>query len=99
MPTTPNDDLEELVAELNLVYPPPAKLSGVENTVPGSGRWVLGRVGSGVYAVRAEYTRLDGSTVRAKSEHEVVGFPAAIASSLRFTIGLMSATRHGWIEL
>lgn len=101
MPTTSpnNPDLASLVAELNSVYPPPDKLTGILNIVPGSGRWVLGRVGHGLYSVRAEYLHHDGSTVLARQGTEMTGLPSGLAVSLRFTINLMSASRYEWVAV
>ena len=81
------------------MYPPPPELSGVLNVVPGSGRWVLGLVGRGLYSVRAEYRRHDGTTVVARQGNEMTGLPSSLAVSLRFTINLVSASRYDWVAV
>jgi hypothetical protein len=99
MATTPNINLDELVDQLNAVYPPPIELCAAMNPLAGSGRWVLHRVGAGLYAVRAEYKLADGSTVQARQGNEMVGLPSGLATSLRFTLGIVGATRHEWVTL
>jgi hypothetical protein len=93
------NELNLLVEQLNEVLPPPSKLAGIVNTIPGSGRWVLAKVGSGAYAVRAEFTTISGDTVIAKQQTEIVGFPKTVAMSLRFTINTATAGKHYWIQV
>jgi len=92
---SPTDsDLDSLVAQLNSVYPPPDELTGISDIVPGSGRWVLRRIGWGLYCVVAEYLHHDGSTVVARQGFEVGGLPSGLAGALRFTINLVSVARR-----
>lgn len=93
------EKLEKAIAELNRVSPPPATVPGLAGIVPGTGRWVLGRAGSGLYAVRLVFTTQLGGEVLARNQSEVTGLPENLLQSLRFTIDLAQASRHYWVAL
>jgi hypothetical protein len=88
-------DIQILADELTQVAPPPARPKGV-NFVGANGRWKAETVGSGLYALRAEYDLADGETITIRMDDEMVGFPSTIIPAIKFSIMLASCNQFFW---
>ena len=88
-------DIQILADELTQVSPPPARPKGV-NFIGTNGRWKVETVGTGMYALRAEYDLADGEVVVVKINDEIVGFPSALVSAIKFAIMLSSCDKYFW---
>jgi hypothetical protein len=92
-------DLELLIEQLNETAPPPKIPLGLNEIIKGSGQWQLARVGAGMYAIRAVYRNVRGEEVECRQENEIVGFIPAVTTAVRFTLSIMSSSRHYWISV
>lgn len=90
------DRLQKLADELTEVSPPPPRPMGMNFIVPDSGRWVVVKVGSGMYAIRPEYDDTRGQKVIVTHNGEVRGFAPAIETALKFAISIGASSRHHW---
>lgn len=88
--------LQKLADELTKVSPPPPRPKGLNYVVPETGRWVVAKVGSGMYAIRPEYDDTRGHKIVATHNGEIRGFAPAIETALRFAISIATSTRHYW---
>lgn len=88
--------LQKLADELTVHAPPPPQPKGLNYIVPNSGKWVVVKVGSGMYAVRPEYETTNGEKIIATRNGETRGFPNSIEASLRFAISVTTASRFYW---
>jgi hypothetical protein len=92
-------DLELLIEQLNEVAPPPKAPLGLNEIIKGSGQWQLARVGAGMYAIRGVYRNTRGEEVECRQENEIVGFIPAVTTAVRFTLSILSSSRHYWITV
>lgn len=92
-------DLELLIDQLNEVAPPPKIPLGLNEIIKGSGKWQLVMVGAGMYAIRAVYRNTRGEEVECRQENEIVGFIPAVTTAVRFTLSIMSSSRHYWVAV
>jgi|688.fasta_scaffold27185_4 hypothetical protein len=92
-------DLELLIEQLNEVAPPPKIPLGVNQIIKDSGEWRLVKVGAGLYAVRGIYRNARGEEVECRQENEIVGFAPAVTTAVRFTLSILSSSRHYWITV
>ena len=76
--------------------PPPESLPGLLNVMPGTGRWVVEKAGSGTFAIRAEFRRSDGTAVIARTQDEIKGYAGTVATAMKFAIGIATAGTHYW---
>jgi hypothetical protein len=88
-------DIQTLADELTQVAPPPIRPIGV-NFVGTNGRWKAETVGSGLYALRAEYDLANGETVTIKMNDEIVGFPSTIVPAIKFSIMVANSSKFFW---
>jgi hypothetical protein len=93
---TTSSDLQLLCDELTQIFPPPQNPKGVNFVEEGTGRWVIARVGSGMYAVQAEYKDHRGGTIQVKMENQITGFAPAVMTALKFSISVADSHRYGW---
>lgn len=93
------EQLNLLADELTQAMPPPRQLAGIQNVIPGTGRWVIVRVGGGTFAVRAQFDSPTGEPVICRTADEVRGYASTVATSLRFAIQVATASRHNWIRV
>lgn len=92
-------ELENLVNELTATMPPPSQMvDPLENVIPDSGEWILTRAGAGTYAVRARFATAGGGLILVRAEDEIRGYPATVATALRFTLQVATASRHYWVR-
>ena len=90
------EQLQVLADELTEVSPPPPKPKGLNFVVAGSGRWVVVKSGSGMFAIRPEYDDGRGGRVVATHNGEIRGFAPAIKTALMFAISIANSSRHYW---
>lgn len=90
------EQLQKLADDLTEVSPPPIQPIGLNGVLPHSGRWIVVKVGSGLYAVRPEYEDGLGGVIVGKHNDEVKGFAPAVMTALRFAISICSASSHRW---
>lgn len=88
-------DIQILADELTQISPPPTRPKGV-NFVGSNGRWKVETVGTGMYALRAEYDLADGEVVVVRMNDEIIGFPTALVSAIKFAIMLASCETYYW---
>ena len=90
------EKLQILADDLTKVSPPPNRPTGLNYIVEGTGKWVVVKVGSGMYAIRPEYEDSRGGKVVATQNGEIRGFAPAIETALRFAISIANSHRHYW---
>ena len=90
------EQLQKLADELTEVSPPPIQPIGLNGALPHSGKWIVVKVGLGLYAVRPEYEDGLGGVIVGKHNDEVKGFAQVVMTALRFAISISSASRHRW---
>lgn len=88
-------EIQILADELTELAPPPTRPKGV-NFFGTNGRWKVEAVGTGMYALRAEYDLADGEVVVVKINDEIIGFPSALVSAIKFAIMLASCNKYFW---
>ena len=88
-------EIQILADELTQVSPPPARPKGA-NFIGTNGRWKVETVGTGMYALRAEYDLADGEVVVVKITDEIIGFASAFVSAIKFAIMLASCDKYYW---
>jgi hypothetical protein len=88
-------EIQILADELTQVSPPPARPKGA-NFVGTNARWKAETVGGGMYALRAEYDLANNEVVVMKINDEIVGFPSALVSAIKFSIMLASCNKYFW---
>jgi hypothetical protein len=88
-------DIQILADELTQLSPPPARPKGV-NFIGTNGRWKVETVGTGMYALRAEYDLADGEVVVVRINDEILGFASALVSAIKFSIMLSSCDKYFW---
>lgn len=96
---TTSSDLQVLCDELTILLPPPAKPRGVNFIEAGTGKWTIARVGSGLYAVRAEYKDTRGGSIEVKVENEITGYAPAVTTALKFAVSVAGSSRHNWMPV
>lgn len=92
-------EINILIEKLNETAPPPKLPIGLNNIREDSGAWKLALIGAGLYALRATYEDKHGDIVEVRMEEEIKGFLPAIATAIRFTLSIMSSSRHYWITV
>lgn len=92
-------DLQVLCDELTTLLPPPTKPKGVNFIEAGTGKWIIARVGSGMYAVRAEYKDTRGGSIEVKVENEITGYAPAVTTALKFAVSVAGSGRHSWMPV
>lgn len=93
------EQLQKLADQLTTVAPPPSIPKGLNFAVPDSGRWVVVKAGSGMFAVRPEYEDKRGGSITATTNGEIRGFAPAIETALMFALSIHTASRHYWSEI
>jgi hypothetical protein len=92
-------EINLLIEELNQVAPPPKLPKGVNNVRENSGLWKLALLGAGLYALRAVYEDKQGNPIEVRMENEVKGFLPAVTIAVRFSLSIMSSSRHHWMPV
>ena len=75
------EQLQKLADDLTEVSPPPIQPIGLNGVLPHSGKWIVVKVGSGLYAVRPEYEDGLGGVIVGKHNDEVKGFAPAVMTA------------------
>lgn len=88
-------EMQILADELTQVSPPPTRPKGV-NFIGTNGRWKVETVGTGMYALRAQFDLADGEVVIVRIQDEIIGFPSALISAMKFAIMLASCDKFLW---
>lgn len=92
------DRLQKLADELTEVAPPPKSPHGLNMAVK-RGRWIVQKVGAGMYAIRAEYQTEQNTAVVVKIDDEMSGFAKALVTAMKFAIQIASSSRHYWLPV
>jgi hypothetical protein len=92
-------EINLLIEKLNEVAPPPKLPQGLNNVRENSGEWKLALIGAGLYSLRAVYETKQGDPIEVRMEEEIKGFLPAISTAIRFTLSIMSSSRHHWLPV
>lgn len=100
-PMSSISELDELVAQLNELSPPPhdPRVMDPNNTInitPGTGEWIVVVLFGGMLALRAQYRTHSGEVVVLTPKDEVRGNPRRVGEALRWTVRILGASRHYW---
>lgn len=89
-------ELQKLADKLTEALPPPLHPLGTQRVDLVKGRWVVTRAGMGMFAVRVEYTTTQNEKILYRVDNEIIGYPQAIQTAIKFAVQVANSHRHYW---